>query len=121
MDDPLRLLIADDDPVMRMLLGAIVASDPEIELVAEAHDAEQAIAFADEHLPHVALLDIEMPGGGGPRAASEIHARHPEIRLLALSAHESGEARAAMEAAGASGHLVKSAPPADVLRALKQR
>jgi DNA-binding NarL/FixJ family response regulator len=119
MNGPLRLLIADDDPVMRLLLGAIVRADPELELVAEAHDADEAIALAAEHRPHVALLDVEMPGGGGLRAAREIHARHPEIRLLTLSAHEDAETRDAMAAAGASGYIVKGAAPADVLSALK--
>jgi DNA-binding NarL/FixJ family response regulator len=119
MNVPLRLLIADDDPVMRLLLAAIVRADPQLELVAEAEDADQAIALAAEQRPHVALLDIEMPGGGGLRAAREIHARHPEIRLLALSAHETDEARDAMAAAGASGYVVKGAPPSDVLSALK--
>jgi DNA-binding NarL/FixJ family response regulator len=116
---PLRLLIADDDPVMRMLLGAMVGADPEIELVGEAEDAEQAIALADQHEPDVALLDIEMPKGGGLHAAREIHARHPAIRLFALSAHESGDAREAMAQAGATGYVVKGAAPAEVLAALK--
>jgi DNA-binding NarL/FixJ family response regulator len=119
MNSRLRLLIADDDPVMRLLLGAIIRADPGLELVAEAQDADHAIALAAERRPHVAVLDFEMPGGGGLRAAQEIHARHPEIRLLALSAHEDDETRDAMAAAGASGYVVKGAPPADVLSALK--
>ena len=119
MNAPLRLLIADDDPVMRMLLGAMVGSDPEIELVGEAGDAEEAIALATLHEPDIALLDIEMPKGGGLHATREIHARHPGIRLFALSAHESGDAHAAMAEAGATGYVVKGAAPADVLKALK--
>jgi DNA-binding NarL/FixJ family response regulator len=119
MDAPLRLLIADDDPVMRMLLGAIVRADPGLELVAEAEDAQQAIALADRHEPDIALLDVEMPEGGGLRAAQAIHQAHPHVRLLALSAHETDEARAAMREAGASGYVVKGAAPAEVLEALK--
>jgi DNA-binding NarL/FixJ family response regulator len=115
----MRLLIADDDPVMRMVLGAIVRADPDIELVAEAEDADQAISLAAQHRPDVALLDVEMPGGGGLRAAREISARHPGIRLVALSAHEAAETRAVMAQAGAAGYLTKTAPPADVLAALK--
>src|SRR4051794_6803526 len=117
----LRLLIADDDPVMRMLLGAIVGADPEIDLVGEAADAEQAIALAAECRPDVALLDIEMPKGGGAHAMREIRARHPGARLVALSGHDTLEARAAMTAAGASVYVVKGAPPAEVLEALKGR
>jgi DNA-binding NarL/FixJ family response regulator len=121
MNDPLRLLIADDDPVMRMLLGAMVRADPGFELVGEAEDAEQAIELAALHQPDVALLDIEMPKGGGMRATREIHARHPSIRLYALSAHESEETRAAMREAGATGYVVKGAAPADVLAALRRQ
>lgn len=119
MNAPLRLLIADDDPVMRMLLGAVVRADPSIELVAEAEDADQAIELAASTRPDVALLDVEMPGGGGPRAAREILAVRPQVRVFALSAHEDGPARAEMEAAGATGYVVKGSPPADVLRALR--
>jgi DNA-binding NarL/FixJ family response regulator len=118
MHGPLRLLIADDDPVMRMLLGAVVGAEAGIELVAEAEDADEAIALAERHKPDVALLDVEMPGGGGLRAAREIHARQPAIRLLALSAHEAEHTRASMEQAGVSGYVVKGAPPGEVLRAL---
>jgi DNA-binding NarL/FixJ family response regulator len=118
MHSPLRLLIADDDPVMRMLLAAVVGAQAGIEIVAEAADADEAIALAERHQPDVALLDIEMPCGGGLHAAREIHARQPSIRLLALSAHQSDEARATMEEAGVSGYVVKGAPPDEVLRAL---
>src|SRR5215212_1769866 len=110
MNAPLRVLIADDDPAMRMLLGAIARSDPALELVAEAQDADEAIALADSERPDVALLDVEMPGGGGLRAARAISALHPGVRILALSAHATDDARAAMEAAGAAGYVVKGAP-----------
>jgi DNA-binding NarL/FixJ family response regulator len=119
MDRPLRLLIADDDPIMRMLLGAMMRADPAIELVAEAEDAEEAIALAALHQPDVALLDVEMPKGGGLHATREIHTRHPGIRLFALTAHESDDTRATMREAGATGYVVKSAAPAEVLAALK--
>ncbi len=116
---PIRVLIADDDPVMRMLLSAVANSDPELELVAQAQDADEAIALAAQHRPDVALLDVEMPGGGGLRAAGEIKAATPATRVLALSAHDSDETRQAMLDAGADGYVVKGTPPADVARALR--
>ena len=116
MNGPLRLLVADDDPVMRMLLGAIARGDPGLELVAEAADADEAIALAVEHRPDVVLLDVEMPGGGGLRAAREIRSAVPSARVLGLSAHSDG---AEMVAAGADGYVVKGTPPADVARALR--
>lgn len=113
------MLIADDDPVMRMLLSAVINSDPALELVAAAEDATQAIALAAEHAPDVVLLDVEMPGGGGPHAARAIKKLAPDTRVLALSAHDSGPAREEMEAAGADGYVIKGTAPADVAKALR--
>ncbi len=65
------------------------------------------------------LLDVEMPGGGGTHAAREIKKRAPQTRVLALSAHEGDEVRAAMNAAGADGYVIKGTAPADVAKALR--
>jgi DNA-binding NarL/FixJ family response regulator len=115
-----RVLVADDDPVMRMLMSAVIARDPELELAGEAEDAEEAIAAAERLRPDVALLDIEMPGGGGLHAALQIGARCPDTRVLALSGHQTDAARDQMTAAGAVGYVVKGAPPEDVLRAIRE-
>jgi DNA-binding NarL/FixJ family response regulator len=115
-----RVLIADDDPVMRMLMTAIVARDPELTLAGEAEDAEAAVAAAERLAPDVALLDVEMPGGGGAAAARAIRARAPGVRVLALSAHAAGAARDEMAAAGAVGYVVKGAPPEEVVRAIRE-
>jgi DNA-binding NarL/FixJ family response regulator len=114
-----RVLIADDDPVMRMLLSAVINADPALELVAAAEDATQAIALAGEHTPDVVLLDVEMPGGGGPHAARAIRANHPDTRILALSAHETGSAREEMDRAGADGYVTKGTPPGEIAKALR--
>ena len=114
-----RVLIADDDPVMRMLLSAVINADPALELVAAAEDATQAIALAGEHTPDVVLLDVEMPGGGGPHAARAIRANHPDTRILALSAHETGSAREEMDRAGADGYVTKGTPRGEIAQALR--
>lgn len=114
-----RVLIADDDPVMRMLVTAIVARDPELTLAGEAEDADQAVAAAERLAPDVALLDLEMPGGGGPAAARAIRDLVPSVKVLALSAHEADAAREEMTAAGAIGYVVKGAPPDAVAAAIK--
>ncbi len=113
-----RVLIADDDPVMRMMLTAVVGAAG-LELVGAAEDATQAIELALEHGPDVVLLDVEMPGGGGPHAARAIKARLPATRVLALSAHESGPAREEMDAAGADGYVLKGTPPGEIARVLR--
>jgi DNA-binding NarL/FixJ family response regulator len=115
-----RVLIADDDPVMRMLLTAILARDPELTLAGEAEDADAAIAEAERLAPDVALLDVEMPGGGGVAAARAIRERAPGVRVLALSGHEAEAARAEMAAAGAVGYVVKGAPPEEIVRAIRE-
>jgi DNA-binding NarL/FixJ family response regulator len=115
----LRVVIADDDPVMRMLLSAVIGSDAELELVGQAEDADGAIALVAAEAPDVALLDVEMPGGGGLRAAREIKVAAPNVRVLALSAHDTDDARAAMSEAGADGYVVKGAPPAELAAALR--
>jgi len=114
-----RVLVADDDPVMRMLVGAIVGRDPELTLAGEAEDADEAVAAAERLQPDVALLDLEMPGGGGPAAARGIRERAPGVRVLALSAHEDDAAREEMLAAGAVGYVVKGAPPDQVAAAIR--
>jgi DNA-binding NarL/FixJ family response regulator len=114
-----RVLIADDDPVMRMLMGAVIARDPALSLAGEAGDAGAAIAAAERLSPDVALLDLEMPGGGGVAAARAIRERAPGVRVLALSAHEDDDARAEMADAGAVGYVVKGAPPDEVVRAIR--
>jgi DNA-binding NarL/FixJ family response regulator len=114
-----RVLIADDDPVMRMLLSAVINAAPDLELVAAAEDATQAIELANAHTPDVVLLDVEMPGGGGAHAAREIKAAHPAMKVLALSAHETGPARDEMQQAGADGYVIKGTPPAEIAAALR--
>jgi DNA-binding NarL/FixJ family response regulator len=113
------VLIADDDPVMRMLMGAIISRDPELTLAGEAADADAAVAAAERLAPDVALLDLEMPGGGGLAAARAIRERAPAVRVLALSAHEADAARREMADAGAVGYVVKGAPPEAVARAIR--
>lgn len=78
------------------------------------------MAAAERLAPDVALLDVEMPGGGGVAAARAIGERAPGVRVLALSAHAAEEARAEMAAAGAVGYVVKGAPPEEVVRAIRE-
>jgi DNA-binding NarL/FixJ family response regulator len=105
---------------MRLLMGAALSRDPEMQLAGEAEDAPEAIAVAERLRPDVALLDIEMPGGGGAHAAREIRVKSPETRVLALSAHQTDAAREEMTAAGAVGYVVKGAPPDEVLRTIRE-
>jgi len=115
----LRLIVADDDPVSRLMLGAIVKREPGFELVGEAADAGQAVELALRRRPDVVLLDVDMPGGGGARAAVQIRAELPEVRIVAISADDSQSSQYDMMRAGAVGFLSKGSTDDEILRVIR--
>ena len=117
--DTLRLIVADDDPVSRLMLGAILKREPGFELVGEAEDAGQAVELALRRRPDVVLLDVDMPGGGGARAAVQIRESLPEARIVAISADDSQNAQYDMMRAGAVGFVSKSASGDEILRVIR--
>ena len=85
------------------MIGAIVKREPDFELVGEAEDAAQAVELALRRRPDVVLLDVDMPGGGGARAAVEIREALPDVRIVAISADDSQGSQYDMMRAGAVG------------------
>jgi two-component system chemotaxis response regulator CheY len=118
-DSSIRLLIADDDPTIRLTLSALLQREEGFELVGEAEDAAQAIDLAARRRPNVVVLDFDMPGGGGVRAAVEIREASPTTRIVALSADGSQSAQYDMSRAGAVGYVVKGTPDAEIVRAIR--
>ena len=118
-DSSIRLLIADDDPSIRLTLTALLQREPGFELVGEAEDAAQAIDLAARRRPNVVVLDFDMPGGGGVRAAIEIREASPTTRIVALSADDSQAAQYDMSRAGAIGYVVKGGADEDIIRAIR--
>jgi DNA-binding NarL/FixJ family response regulator len=116
----IRVLVADDEEAVRMALSELVGSDPDMDVVAQATDADEAIAAALETHPDVALIDVKMPGGGGPRAAREIVATSPGTRVVALSAYEDRRTVLDMLRAGVVGYLVKGTPATEILRTIRR-
>jgi EAL domain-containing protein (putative c-di-GMP-specific phosphodiesterase class I)/AmiR/NasT family two-component response regulator len=112
---PIRILIADDEPALRDAIADLLAHEDGLVLVGEAGDADQAIELAVSRRPDVALVDVRMPAGGGPRAAREIMRLSPDTRVIALSAFEDRPTVLAMLRAGAVGYLVKSSTGEDLL------
>jgi EAL domain-containing protein (putative c-di-GMP-specific phosphodiesterase class I)/DNA-binding NarL/FixJ family response regulator len=106
-DDPIRVMIADDEAAIRATLRSLLSGDPGIVVVGEASDAQAAIDMATSRHPEIALLDVRMPRGGGPRAASEITRRSPETRVIALSALEDAGTILEMLDAGATAYVSK--------------
>jgi DNA-binding NarL/FixJ family response regulator len=116
---PLRILIADDHPVFRQGLRAIIEGAGDMVLVGEAATGLEAIDGVEEHAPDVVLMDLQMPDLGGIEATRRIIATRPGIRILVLTMVEQGDSVFAAMRAGARGYLLKGSGSAEVLRAVR--
>jgi two-component system, NarL family, response regulator NreC len=114
-----RVLVADDHPLIRSGLRALLEREGEFEVVAEASDGYQAIELATEHQPDVVLLDIGMPRLNGTDAAQHISAKAPKARIVMVSMHADEAYVLRALKAGARGYLLKASPEADVLAAVR--
>ena len=114
---PPRVLIADDDPDVRAVLSAQLAAC--FEVVGTAGDTDEAVALAARHQPDLAIVDVQMPGGGGVRATEGIRGAAPGTTVVALSADESERIVLEMLRAGAVTYIRKGVS-ADELTALLQ-
>jgi two-component system, NarL family, response regulator DesR len=116
----IRVLLAEDQELVRGAMAALLSLEPDIDVVAEVGRGDEVLRTALEAQPHVALLDIEMPGGDGIAAAAQLRARLPGCRVLILTTFgRPGYLRRAM-AAGASGFMLKDAPAADLAVAIRR-
>jgi len=104
---PVRVLVADDDPLMRRLLRTFLDDHPSLSLVGEAADGCRAAALAAELRPDVVVLDRAMPGTDGLAAARTIRAALPECRIVIFSGHDAAGSGAEARAAGADGFVEK--------------
>jgi DNA-binding NarL/FixJ family response regulator len=118
MNTPVRVVLADDHPMFRYGLAAILAGAAGIEVVGEADDGQKLVALVERELPDVVLTDLAMPGLDGATATSRILHRHPEIGVLVLTMHEDDEALFAALRAGVRGYLLKDADRDDIVRAV---
>lgn len=116
--DRIRVLLADDEEEVLDVMTDLMTSDPAIDVVGRARDARQAIDLARAAGPDVALVDVRMPGGGGPVAARGIRRDSPPTRIVAVSADAQPDAVLAMLDAGATGYIGKEEPVEQILRAV---
>jgi DNA-binding NarL/FixJ family response regulator len=118
MSTPLRVLLAEDHPVFRMGMRALLDSLPAAEVVGEASDGEQAVQLAAECQPDVVVMDLNMPGVNGVAATRRIVTARPETGVLVLTMSEDDESVFAAMRAGARGYLVKGSDTEEVIRAI---
>ena len=114
----LRVFLSDDHPILRIGLRRILESQPDIIVVGEAGDATMTLAGVAESSPDIVLLDLSMPGGG-LTALRTLRERFPQIRVLVVTQHEDHGHLALALQNGASGYLIKTAPPEELLRAVR--
>jgi len=114
----IRILLADDHPVLRAGLRALIHSQPGMEVVAEAADGAEAVRKAGETAPDLALMDVTMPGMSGIAAIEQLRQASPRTRVLVLTVHGDADARAALEA-GASGYVTKDMEGPEILNAIR--
>ncbi len=115
----IRVLIVDDHAIVRAGVRALLDATEDIEVVGEAQDAIQALTLTRERSPDVVLMDVSLPGASGRQAAREIRRLHPDTRVLMLTMHEDEGYFFEAVNAGASGYVLKEAPPADLLSAVR--
>ncbi len=117
--EPTRILIADDHPHFRDGLRALLLSAPDIEVVGEAADGDEAVRLAAKLQPDVILMDLNMPGTGGIESTQSIVQTSPHISVLVISMYEDDDSVFAALKAGARGYLLKGALKAEILRAIR--
>jgi DNA-binding NarL/FixJ family response regulator len=118
MSPPVRVVLADDHPMFRYGLRAVLEGAEEVTVVGEAADGQQLLALVDRTRPDVVLTDLAMPGLDGATATRRLLQRHPELGVLVLTMHEDDEMLFGALRAGARGYLLKGADKAEILRAL---
>jgi len=116
----IRVLLADDHALVRQGIRHFLEETDDIEVIAEANDGEEAIRLVEATHPDVAVLDIRMPKVTGVEATRRIRQNFPEVRILILTAYDDAPYIRALLQAGADGYLLKTAPAAELVRAIRE-
>ncbi|GAA1055391.1 DNA-binding response regulator [Agromyces luteolus] len=121
MIDPIRVVVADDHPIVRAGIVGLLESEPGIDVVGEAVDGAEAVALADELRPDLVLMDLRMPVLDGAAATERIlaSAGPSGTRVLVLTTYETDDHILAAIEAGASGYLLKAAPQEEILAGIR--
>lgn len=115
----IRVLVADDHPIVRGGIVALLESADDLSVVGEASTGLQAVELALEHEPDIVLMDPQMPELSGAEATARILEQRPGIRVIVLTTYESDSAILQAIEAGASGYLLKAAPAGEILAGIR--
>lgn len=116
----IRVLITDDDPLVRVALSHFVSRAPDIKVIAEAENGIEAIAAVELHQPDIVMMDVQMPVMGGIEATGEITSRWPDVTVLAVTTLDTRETVLPMLSAGATGYMLKDSSAEEIVSALRQ-
>lgn len=119
MSEPIRLLVADDHPVLRDGLIAVLSTQHDFEVVGEAGSGSEAIQKVAQLQPDVVLLDLEMPEMDGVEALKRMQEHNPNVRVIIFTAFDADERILAAVQAGAQGYILKGAPRDQVFDAIR--
>lgn len=119
VDQPIRLLIAEDQAMLRKAFAALLELEPDIEVVATAADGEQAVSAARAYAPDVVLMDVKMPRMDGVAATRAIIADNPNVRVIMLTTFDTDDLVFDAILAGAQAYLLKESDEADILAAIR--
>jgi DNA-binding NarL/FixJ family response regulator len=117
--DAIRVLIADDHPVVRAGLTGMLAAEPGLEVIGEAGSGDEAVAMARDLRPDVILMDLRMPGGDGVSATARIRAELPETKIMVLTTYDTDADILRAVEAGAAGYLLKDLSRPELAAAIR--
>ena len=117
---PYRILIADDHTLVREEIRVMLTSEPDLEVVGDADNGEEALAMCQKLRPHLVLMDVSMPKMGGYEATRIIKERYSKTAVLIVTAHQGQDYLREGIRAGAVGYILKGAPKEQLVNAIKQ-
>ena len=116
----ISIMIVDDHPLMRVGIAAIINARSDMEVVAQAGSAEEAVTLHEQHHPEITLMDLRLPGSSGVTAIRQIREKKPEARFVVLTTYEGDEDIHQALESGAQGYIIKGMPHETLIHALKR-